>query len=282
VKVSDDSLGIARAWRISVENWRLAAWVIVISVVLSVILSYVLPPTYRSTVLLAPARHAGMDDSMGGMAGGALGLLRGLKMPQENMTAEATAIMQSRQFVERFIKENDLLPLLYPDRWSEQEKRWVEDPPALEDGYLRFTKSVLKVRTDDETGFVKVQIFHGSPEVATHWANHLVQSLNDEIRERVVTEGNADLKYLYLRMGEAQMPEIRSSIANLIRERTQEVMLATNRESYAFRVLEDAVTSKYRYFPKRALIVIGGFIVGVLLTLAIIAVKESLRAREPA
>jgi capsular polysaccharide biosynthesis protein len=79
-------------------------------------------------------------------------------------------------------------------------------------------------------------------------------------------------------MAESVQPEIRTSIANLIRERTQDVMLATNREGYAFRVLEDAVASKYRYFPQRSIIMIAGFIVGVLISLAIIAVRESMAA----
>jgi LPS O-antigen subunit length determinant protein (WzzB/FepE family) len=252
-------------------------------VIVALILAFVLPPQYRSTVLLAPARHAGADGSMNGaLPGGALSLLQGLQMPQENLTAEAIAILQSRQFVERFIVKHDLLPLLFADRWDAAQRRWTEEAPALEDGYLRFTRAVLKVRTDDETGFVKVQIHYGSAAEATQWANELVRDLNDEIRERVVSEGNADLKYLYARMAETLLPEIRSGIANLIRERTQEVMLATNRESYAFRVLEEAVASKYRYFPKRALILIAGFIVGVLVTLAIVAVKESLAAESAA
>jgi uncharacterized protein involved in exopolysaccharide biosynthesis len=279
VTAPDNSLTISRAWTIARSNTRLAALVITTCVIIALILAFVLPPQFRSTVLLAPARHAGADSAMsGGLPGGALNLLRGLQMPQENMTAEAIAILQSRQFVERFIVKHDLMPLLFADKWSATEKRWTGEAPALEDGYLRFTRTVLKVRIDDETGFVKVQIHYASAAEATKWANELVDDLNDEIRERVVDEGNADLKYLYARMGETLLPEIRTSIANLIRERTQEVMLATNRESYAFRVLEAAVASKYRYFPKRALILIAGFIVGVLVTLAIVAVKESLAA----
>lgn len=272
-----NNLSISRAWTIARKNARLAAITISICVVSALILAFVLPPQYRSTVLLAPARHAGMENSMnGGLSGGALGLLRGLQMPQENMTAEAIAILQSRQFVERFITKHELMPLLFADEWDAAGKRWKGEAPALEDGYLRFTREVLKVRIDDETGFVKVQIYYASAAEATRWANELVRDLNDEIRERVVAEGNADLKYLYARMAETALPEIRSSIGNLIRDRTQEVMLATNRESYAFRVLEEAVPSKYRYFPKRALILIGGFIVGVLVTLTIVAIKESL------
>jgi capsular polysaccharide biosynthesis protein len=256
---------------------RLAAITVTICVVIALVLAFVVPPEFRSTVLLAPARHTGADSAMNaGMAGGALSLLKGLQMPQENMTNEAIAILQSRQFVERFISKHDLMPLLFADKWDAAGKRWKEEEPALEDGYLRFTRGVLKVRTDDQTGFVKVQIYAASAVESTTWANELVRDLNDEIRERVVTEGNQDLKYLYARMAETMLPEVRSSIANLIRERTQEVMLATNRESYAFRVLEAAAPSKYRYSPKRALILIGGFIIGLLLTLTIVAVKESI------
>jgi len=277
--LADNSLSIARAWSILRQNLRLVAAIVATFTIGALILAFVLPEQYRSTVLLAPARHAGLENAMGGgLPGGALSLLKGLQAPQENATAEAIAILQSRQFVERFIEKHQMMPLLFPDKWSSTENRWTDEPPALEDGYLRFTREVLKVRTDDETGFVKVQILDASPKLATQWANELVRDLNDEIRERVVSEGNADLKYLYVRMGETQVPEIRAGIANLIRERTQEVMLATNRESYAFRVLEAAGPSKYRYFPKRAIILIGGFIVGVLVSLATLAIKESIAA----
>lgn len=277
--MTSDSLGVIRLWELVTRYWRLSGVIILVCVLAALVLAFVLPTSYRSSVLLAPSRHTETEGMFGSLPGGALGLLKGLQSPQENLTSEAIAILQSRAFLERFIEKHQLLPVLFADRWNSQSGTWAGKQPALEDGYLEFFKSVLKVRVDDETGFVKVSVTARSREQSAQWANALVEDLNHEIRERVVAEGTADLKYLNDRLAEAQVPEIRASIANLVRDRTKEVMLAVNRESYAFRVLDRAVPSKYRYFPQRALILIGGFIVGVLLSIATIAVKDAWRNR---
>jgi len=276
-----DTLSLVRLWQITLRNFRLATTIVVLSISLSLVIAFALPPTFRSVVLLTPSRYANSENMASGVSGGALSVLRGLQSPRENVTAEALAILQSREFLERYIGRHNLLPILFADRWNNKDASWVGAPPILEDGYLRFSKSVLKVRADDETGFVKVQVEFGSAQLASEWANDLVEDLNNEIRERVVAEGTTDLKYLHEKMAEAVVPEVRVGIANLALERTKEVMLATNRESYAFRVLERAVPSKYRYYPKRALILIGGFIIGVLLSIACISIREAWRAQQP-
>lgn len=278
--MTSDSLGVIRLWEIVTRYWKVSAAIILVCVIAALVLAFVLTPSYRSSVLLAPSRHTDSEGMFGNLQGGALGLLKGLQTPQQTVTSEAVAILQSRAFLERFIDKHQLLPVLFEERWNAQAGAWSGKQPALEDGYLRFFKSVLKVRMDDETGFVKVFVTAGTPQLSAQWANQLVDELNNEIRERVVSEGNADLKYLNDRMIETQVPEIRASIANLVRDRTKEVMLAINREGYAFRVLERAVPSKYRYHPQRVLILIGGFIVGVLLSIATIAVMDAWRIRK--
>jgi len=274
--VEAQPLTLSRVLELARRNRIAIAIIMVVSIATAVVLAFVLPPSYRGTVLLAPSRNTD-DQSLlkrGGV--GALSLLSGLQGQQGNPTMEAIAVLRSRPFLERFIKRHDLLPILFADKWDAQRKQWKGKPPSLEDGYLEMRSSVLNVQVDDETGFVKLQVDAGTAERAANWANQLVTELNDEIRERVVKESTADLEFLTARMREANETELRSSISNLIRDRMKEIMLATNRENYVFRVLEAALPSKYRQFPRKVVMLGAGIVVGVLLCFAFVATRESI------
>jgi len=63
-------------------------------------------------------------------------------------SAEAIAVLTSRELTSAFIQEKDLLPVLFPRMWDAQAKRWkadVEEPPDLRDGVRYFGKKIRTV-----------------------------------------------------------------------------------------------------------------------------------------
>ena len=46
------------------------------------------------------------------------------------------SILTSRRFLESYIEEKNLLPILFKDEWNSEENDWLTDePPSLFDGY---------------------------------------------------------------------------------------------------------------------------------------------------
>lgn len=255
--------------------WLLGVAVVFLTTAASVAIALWLPPTYRSTMLLAPAETLGQSNSSGGM--GALGALRALGAPQNSRSDEALAILRSERFIGEFIARYDLLPQLFAEDRDPATGRWKGKPPVAEDGVKLFLFDVLGVSVDDETGFVRVSIDWRDPAVGQNWANWLIRDLNAEIRNRATAEARADLSFLQARLSQATVQELRLSLVELIRNRMETAMLAANRPNYAFKILDPASVSKYRYQPRRTLIVGLGIIVGVLLSLAVIAFAETVR-----
>jgi len=84
-------------------------------------------PVYRVTTVLAPARAEG---GLGGLLGGAMGQLGGLAEMAgvsigggDGATEEALAVLGSQEFTQRFIVQENLLPILYASKWDAAAKK---------------------------------------------------------------------------------------------------------------------------------------------------------------
>jgi uncharacterized protein involved in exopolysaccharide biosynthesis len=260
------------------QNRILILTTMLITMISAISLAFLLPTTYRSEVVLSPSKTLDDQPRPGG-ALSALSALRVLPGSQTDGSAEALAILESRRFSAQFIQKHNLLSELVPERDARTAAEDEKSATALEleDAVLRFDRDVRSVAVDDETGFIRLYVDWRSPVLAQRWANALVDDLNSEMRERAIVEARADLDYLQERLRESQLPEIRASLANLVQNRMERIMLAENRPNYAFKVIDPATRSKYRYQPRRTLLIAGGFVVGLILSLALVVIVTTLR-----
>jgi uncharacterized protein involved in exopolysaccharide biosynthesis len=191
-------------------------------------------------------------------------------------TAEPIAVLASRQFARDFIQEFNLLKILFEDQWDGDRQQWIaEDPedwPDIRDGVRFFTQSIRRISEDVNSGMVTFAIEWKDPEVAAEWANQLVARLNNKMRERALTEAEANVAYLQSEMSNTNVLTIQQSIGRLLETELQKVMLARGNEEFAFRIIDPPHVPKYRARPKRTVIaVVGtflGFAVGVFAALA--------------
>jgi hypothetical protein len=75
---------------------------------------------YRAEVLLAPADEKD-SASLGGQLGG-LAALAGVRVGSGGESAEAIAVLRSREFAREFIEDFDLLTVFFADEWDAQRK----------------------------------------------------------------------------------------------------------------------------------------------------------------
>jgi uncharacterized protein involved in exopolysaccharide biosynthesis len=278
---------IARVWK--------GRWTVMICAFLftaaAIALAFQMTPVYRAQTVLAPAPldTKGMSGGLGSALGslGGLAALAGITGGNAGATEEALAVLRSREFTEKFIREHDLLPQLYPKLWDAEAKAWSV-PPAKQPSYARafeyFDKTVREIESDKRTGLVTVRIEWRDPEVAATWANELIAKLNGEMRARAMQESNAAIGYLEKELGTTSTVETRLAIGRLMEAQVNHRMLASVTQEYSFRVVDRAMAPDPRdkVRPKKSLLAALGLMFGVVIGALIVLIRDALRLRRAA
>jgi uncharacterized protein involved in exopolysaccharide biosynthesis len=247
----------------------IAALVLIISVAIAIFMT----PVYRAEALLAPVKedNQGTLSQLANQFGG-IGSLIGMDSLNTNSEmAESIAILTSRKFSEEFIDDDNLLPILFHKKWNSKSSQWktrsVDEIPTLRDGARLFKENILSVTKDEESGLLILAIEWSDRDLAVEWANLLVKRANKQLRERKILETEASLNFLHKELDKTNVVEIRQSIFRLIESYTKAIMLANVNIEYAFRIIDPAapLEKEDKIRPKRALILIIGFLVGCLL-----------------
>lgn len=235
-----------------------------------VIVSFLVTPLYRVTVVLAPVEHSQNSSALSSLGGslGGLGAIAGLSLSGDSSRHESIAVLASKALTTRFIADEDLLPVLFADDWDSANERWLvddqEDIPTLEDGFRVFDKDIRSISSDRESGLVTLTITWRDKEQAADWANQIVARANEVIRTRAIDESERSIAYLNDELEKTNVVGVRQAIYSVIESQIEQVMLANVRTDYAFKVLDPAVAPdpEDRAFPSRLLFAVVGLVIG--------------------
>jgi uncharacterized protein involved in exopolysaccharide biosynthesis len=271
---------------ISLDELLAVAWQKRLLVVASVIVfaalaataAYIMTPRYRAQVVIVPVKGDDMRGALSGALGqlGGLASLAGVSLPGGGNKDENLSFLTSRDFLARFIQEENLLPMLFDKQWDESRGAWdVDDPedvPTVSDGVRFLDEHVRSVQEERRTGIITLSIVWKDPQLAARWANLMVERANRDLRQRAIRDAEASKEYLAGELGKTDVVELRQSIYRLIESQIKTVMLASVRPEYAFKVIDPAVapqpTDMIR--PKRlAMIVLGALFGGIFALLVI-------------
>lgn len=265
---------IGKLWQ---RRWWIVAAVFVCTTIAAVV-AFNTTPIFRTTAVMVPANAERGGDMRGplGQLGG-LASLAGLTVGGAGLeTEEALAVLRSREFTEKFIRDRNLMPVLFASRWNEKEQRWRADttPPTPAQAYKYFHKSIRAVIQDKKTGLVTVQIDWKDGGQGAEWANELVRRLNAEMRVRAITHANASVGYLEKELEVTSAVGTRDSINRLIESQIKQRMLANVTQEYAFRVVDTAMAPDKNdpIRPKKRLLLAGGVLIGGVVGIAIVLV----------
>lgn len=240
----------------------------------------VLPSWYRAEVVLIPAKELATINVGGTLAG--LASLAGVGVGGGDAT-EAIAVLKSREFTGKFIDEQQLLPVLFAEKWNADTQAWQstdpEEWPDTRDGIRYFERKVRSIVEDRRTKLVTVSIQWKDPALAAKWANLLVERLNDRMRTRALTEAEANVAYLRGELRGDAPVELQQSIGRLLESEMQKLMLARGNRDFAFRVVDGAQVPKRRSWPNRVLVVAIAAILGGALASAFVVTRAMGKAR---
>lgn len=277
----ENGVDILDLWRSVLEGKWLILGVAAVFAVLAIAYSLMATPIYRAETILSPAR-----DGTGRAASGLSGLasLAGIDIGMNDDTVqESIAILKSRKFAEEFIRERNLLPVLFAEQWDPDTESWMvdnpEEIPDIRDAVSLFVDSVIDVTEDPQTGLVTLAVEWSDAQLVATWAAELVARVNEAIRRRDISESEQKLNYLYSELGKANLVELREAISRVIEEQINAMMLAQGKIEYAFKVIDPPVIPKKRARPQRTLIVVVATLLGGFIGVFVVIARSTLRRR---
>ena len=272
-------------------HWKLVVICTCFGLLAGVGIAIIWPKSYDAIVTLAPVDRQSMSgglqslvsqySSLAGMVGLDLG-------GADHSTDAALALVQSRHFLEQFISDHNLLPILFPKAWDAASGSWKRpkdgDHPSLQDGYGYFYKRVLAVLQDRKTGLISLTVSWKDPVIAASWANDLVARVNRASRELAAMQADDSLRFLHDQLPTAESVGLQQAINTLIQSQLNQKMLANSRPNYAFDVVDPAEPSDLKNYarPQPIVLIVAGFFLGIVAGLGVAVLRLSRQRMAPA
>jgi uncharacterized protein involved in exopolysaccharide biosynthesis len=232
-------------------------------------------PIYQSqaSVQIRHENRSSMPSQLGSLAA-----LAGISVGARDENREfAMTALTSRTVIQKMIDDENLLPILYANEWDANKKRWTTPrPPTSWKAYEVFVNSVLKITDDKKSGIVRIAVEWKDPVLATAWVDSLILRVNTFVNEATIRESERNLKFLDQQAKSTSVLELQKTIFAMMEAEIKRLMVARNPDTAPLRVLDPAVVSERHIRPKRALIIILGFIAGVMLGATIVLVRSAL------
>jgi uncharacterized protein involved in exopolysaccharide biosynthesis len=254
-------------------RWWLIAGAVV-GTLLGVAAGLILTKQYRVDVVLAIVSPT--DSKIGGAAGqlGGIAALVGVDLSSLSGSTgtnkgEAVETLKSRGVARRFIEQNKLLPVIYPNDTAGEH--------TLEQAVTRFTEKYVKVSENKASGTINFSVIWRDRQQAADWARGLVMLADGDLRARAVTEAQQSIDYLQAEVQKTNVAELRDSIYRLIDTNLRTIVIARTRSDFAFRTIDPPVPPDEKDFasPKRKLLAALGLVIGAVLAVLAFAVLRS-------
>jgi uncharacterized protein involved in exopolysaccharide biosynthesis len=266
-------------------RWLLVTAISVAFAVLFWILVNHMTPIYRGATILAPAdldkksMGSGLSSALGSVSGFAA--LAGVGLGSNDYaTEEAMAVLKSQEFTQDYIKDKNLLPLLFPKAWDAATGSWKpgKKQPTLGAGFRAF-ENIRKVKRDKTSGLISLQVDWKDPLKAADMANELVDRLNDEMRQRALVQAEASIGYLQKEFASTADVTSHEAISRLMEDEIKQEMLAHVTKQYSLQVVDRAVPADLDapVRPIKVLYIAFGLFFGAAVG-TLVAVKVNKRA----
>jgi len=278
----EDEFDLLAYWKIL---WKKRWLILVISLIggaISAGYAVKQPNVYRAQVLLAPVNNNNGKQGMSSMLGGLGGLasLAGVSLGGGGSVYENIAVLKSRTFIWGFVKDENLLPILFADSWDTDKKQWIKKDahPSLWDAWRLFVgKGLLSVSFDEDSGLVHLGVEWTNPKLTAEWAMKIVKRMNSHSRDRAIKQSHVKLQYLQLELRRTEIEENRQALYELISAEQKQAMLANTQHDFVFRVIDSASVPDRKVKPRRSLLVVAATIAAGFLGIFLVLIQDMLQ-----
>jgi uncharacterized protein involved in exopolysaccharide biosynthesis len=213
---------------------------------------------------------------------GSLASLAGVTLNGGGNDQAPVAVLKSREFAAEFIERNNLLPVLFAEKWDAGAERWKgtdpEEQPDIRDGVEYFDRSVRSISEDKKTGLLTLSIMWKDPAAAADWANALVRQVNEKLRQQALDESERNVAYLRKEMAVTDVAPLQQTIGKVLESELQKMLMARGREQFAFRVVDHATQPKKREKPRRTILAAFSLMSGLGVSVFLVLLRQARRS----
>jgi|HubBroStandDraft_5_1064220.scaffolds.fasta_scaffold89752_2 uncharacterized protein involved in exopolysaccharide biosynthesis len=242
------------------------------------IAALVVPKSYKAVVVLSAVSNVG-SNQLGSVSSlvsqlGGVASLAGLSVGGDTKKSESIAVLQSEAITEKYISENNLLPVLFERQWDKNAGKWkpmsAKRMPTLWKANDYFKKRVRSVVNETKTGLVTLTITWKDAQTAAKWANDLVALTNDYLRGKAIDETDRDISFLNEEALKTNVVEAKAAIYKILESEISKGMIARGSKEYAFKILDPAFAPDRPASPEPVLWISAATFAGLLLSSAVV------------
>jgi len=223
-KSQDDEISLVD---LVAKLWHGKLLIIVVTVVAaigSVVYSLSKPNLFTASSTLLPVANS--STSLAAQYAG-IASLAGISLPgasSSDPTVKIEAILKSRDFAERLITQENLIPQLveHPEK--------IKEGTALGAAVETFRKSVFSTSTDTKTGVMTVSAKTKKPELSSHIVNKAVALLQQDLQERVLSVSGKNIALLEQQVADQEL-KVRELQAKMIAYQKKNKLVAPQAQS---------------------------------------------------
>lgn len=276
-KLEDRELSLGDILEILFARKKLIIALSLVGYLSGIAISNVLEPVYTSEVTMISQLDT-QSSSSSGLSG--LASMAGINLGNDISNREgasALATLNSRTFLNDYIKNNDLKPQLFPHLWDKDTRAWKDKPPS-DLGSVSSLKKMVMLKKQ-ESGILIYQVNSYSAQLSSDLANSLIESINDYIRQQSVDEAQKSILFLKKELSSTNLAGIQNTIYRQIESQTKRMTLANARDQYAYKVIDRAVKSLSPSWPNKLQVSLLGLVIGIILG-ALISLYSGLFRKE--
>lgn len=205
------------------------------------------------------AGSGGLQTQLANQLGG-LASLAGVSIGDgDAQEGRAIELLTSHGFLAAFVQDDAVLRALFPGAARQEGSQ-----PTEQQAVRKLKQSVLSITENKRTGVFSLSIRLPDRQLAASWANILITRANEHLREEAVGESTRSRQFLEEQVLRSEIQTVREAGFRLIESELKSEMLARTQDEFAYRVVDAAYVPDERYYvyPKRNVMVAGGFLVG--------------------
>jgi hypothetical protein len=261
-----DELSLIELWKVLVEYKLLIIVFTVLTTLVASYYSYKLPNVYMAEVLMIPTSFSGNETTRGANILESLGAT-GIGS-SSNLGEEAFTRLKTRTFLINYIKNNNLKPALFPSRWSDKEKQWINKEPT-DIAAAKFLKGMISggMHKRHKVGLTSLFITWKNPtniNKIADIANSLADEMNYQAKKREITHGKSKVIFLEEAINSTNLLESKKIIFSMIEKQLRKNMLAEIKEGFIFEIVDRALPPNIREEKLTTMLPFIGLVLGVL------------------
>jgi len=268
----NNELNIIELWEILVRYKLLIVIVTVITTLGSIYYLSNISTTYKAEVLLfsdSGERSGGGGIKISGVVSNIAGInIGGNKLGSSQ--SKAIALLKTRSFLSKYIKDENIKPILFADNWNKKGKFWINKEEPSDRDASELLMSMIKVSYDTkyDAGIVKVILEWENPyypDKIAKIANSLIASINNYTRIKEIKKAKNKISFLKKELEVTSVVKLQQTLYNLIELEISNIALINASDEYIFSIIDPAVNPKHPEYKPIFMIIFIGFILGLFL-----------------